>query len=247
MYIFVICMITHGAQNLTITGNSNYYPFSWKEGSSLTGASIDLMKVICEEWNISVSTKPMEWHRSLHEVKKGRVDAIVTMSYTKDRAQFLEYSIPYTVEEIRIFVKKGNSFTFSQLSDLHTKKGVAIKEKVFNTKITSYLQYHPHFHRVQNYKEAFKKLNDGTIDFIIDEKNNFMYEQKKHQYGELFLTLPVPASLHKLHIAFSKKSPFVHLIPKINQKIASMQQYGVVQTLIDKSVKSVSVKKENEF
>ncbi|WP_019613494.1 substrate-binding periplasmic protein [Psychromonas ossibalaenae] len=73
------------------TDASTWYPFTFEKDGISKGIHIDLVKQACEKLNWRCSFKPLPWKRCLQESFQGKYDAIVSASYTGQRAKHLYY------------------------------------------------------------------------------------------------------------------------------------------------------------
>jgi len=86
---------------LIVTSALSAQPDAWARNGEIVGASVELMKLIFADLNISIETRVQPWARSLKELERGSIDAILTIFYTHERAKFIEYTNPYAAKVIR--------------------------------------------------------------------------------------------------------------------------------------------------
>ncbi|WP_028862996.1 substrate-binding periplasmic protein [Psychromonas aquimarina] len=73
------------------TDASTWYPFTFEKNGISKGIHVDVVSSACEKLNWSCSFKPLPWKRCLQETFQGKYDAIVSASYTEERAEYLYY------------------------------------------------------------------------------------------------------------------------------------------------------------
>jgi len=91
-------------------------------GNKLQGPLIELTEALFNEIGIQSESLSYPWARALHNLEMDEVDVIAMIFFTEERTKFLDYSIPYMTMDALVYVKKGLSFQFDQISDLRKKK-----------------------------------------------------------------------------------------------------------------------------
>ncbi len=91
------CLISFGIKAgtpISICTDSNFwYPFTFvkEENKQAAGLHIDIITKALTELGYEPSYKPMPWKQCLKDAKDGHFDAVATVSYRADRANFLDY------------------------------------------------------------------------------------------------------------------------------------------------------------
>jgi polar amino acid transport system substrate-binding protein len=110
-------------KKLTITGNSEYPPISWRDRERpnvITAVANDLVEMAMKDVGVTVdSVYTGPWVRAQLAAKTGEVDLIHTAYINEERKQYLLYtSTPFLMDPTVIFVKKGAGFPFKKKEDL---------------------------------------------------------------------------------------------------------------------------------
>jgi len=74
--------------------DSQWFPMVFKNvDGEISGVQYDIVKESLKELNLKYSIKLLPWKRCLRSVQEGRFDAALGASYTKQRAEYLNYPI----------------------------------------------------------------------------------------------------------------------------------------------------------
>lgn len=235
--IFFLSCTTVTAQNeqnvLTITAPPSIWAF--QNGNELEGPVIDILQEIFSDYNIQVSTRILPWARAIEQVKNGDIDAIAVIFYTDQRAEFLQFTDPYIDVPTAVFVSKGNEFNYRAIADLQGKTGLVMRGDSISAEFESY-RHKLTLSEVAGYDQAVKMLVNGRADYAIAAKYGFLSMIHKEGFSGNIESLPHAVSTRNLHMAFSKKSPFIRYIPHINSKIENMKNKGDIKRILETSL-----------
>ena len=87
---------------LTVGCDPGWEPFSYYENGSLTGFEVDLLLEMCRSLNLELEIVTMDYEVLMTSCMQKRVDCVVGISYSDERAEILYASVPYysdTTEE----------------------------------------------------------------------------------------------------------------------------------------------------
>ena len=73
-------------------------------GYSLTGMDIELVKTLADKIGIKTEYEQIEWGQHQEDLRTGRRDIAAGATYTKEREEYVYFSIPYRFEENSLFV-----------------------------------------------------------------------------------------------------------------------------------------------
>lgn len=106
---------------ITMSTNSDFEPFEYKDGNDIVGIDVDISKKIAEKLGVELKINDVAFTAVLQEVANGTCEfAAAGMSYDEDRAKNAEFSVPYFSASQSIIVKKDSSITSAD--DLNGKK-----------------------------------------------------------------------------------------------------------------------------
>ena len=246
-YLVILLIITFNSSAFTSTitnyavGWELWYPYQYhNKAQHLVGLDFDVFNAIIKETDIKVNFTELPWKRHLQYIKTGKMDMAMGSSYTPERAKTAYFSLPYRVETVNLFVKKGNvdKIIINSLSELvNTNYLIGIEggyfygkefEKLMTTK-----EFQMHINDVIDLEENVEMLLKGHIDgFLVDPLTIKVFTEKYSLQGE-FEIHPLKIYQNNIHIMLSRKSCKVEVLNKINQAITKMKNNGELSRIIN--------------
>ena len=235
---------------ITVTGHPDYPPVIWatKDKKNLQGLSVDLIKLIFKEINVTVVFKNVEtWGRAQEEVKNGRIDMLLPPYKTQERLLLYNYSAnPFMMDETAVFVKKGKQFNFLNFSDLTAFKGTAIINDSFGSDFDKYDLNNTNITRLATTDQCFRFVEKDRASFVIAGASAGMAALAKLNLEDKFVMLPKRIISTGLYAPLSLKSPWN--TPEINTYLRKkFQQYNSDGTVTKLEKKYINlIKLENK-
>lgn len=215
-----------------VVGIDNWTPFVYFDQNEPKGLTIDIFKKLAKKLNYDIKFKYIPWTRSLQMMESGEIDAMGNLSFSKQRAEYIEYSKPpfYSLK-INFYTLRDNSISINKHEDLYK----------YNFLVGRNYVYYPEFDNDINIKKAFihDRISNGVIkdaseimvDMLIKKrvkilisanaimdhtiaKNSLENTIKKIDYAPLYDDFQ--------YIGISKKSPFLKDIDKINRAMEEL-------------------------
>ncbi len=238
LLLFSPVFIVHSMETIKVTAAESLY--AKPVNGQLKGPAIDLIRMIFNDFGIDVETPVLPWKRAMLEAKVGKIDAILTLFYTKERSEYFEYTVPYDVVESSVFIKKGAGFKFKIWDDLIGLNGLYVRGTSEGKDFDNYARKHLKLEDKSSIQMIIEMLNANRADYGIEKKYGLMVQAKKLGLSETVEILPTPLKSNEVYFGFSKKSNFIKLIPKINQRIKELKDDGTVRNLIDEAIKNAA-------
>jgi polar amino acid transport system substrate-binding protein len=222
---------THTA--VVASGHPEWPPIMYQKGDVIDGAGPALVAKIFGDLGLQVSF-PAEgaWDVVQSKAKTGEVDVLVAAYKTDERLTYMEYSEPYTVDPIVLFVAKGKTFPFAKWDDLVGKKGVAMVGDSYGQEFDDYSAQSLQVARVGTVQEALDMLKNGTADYFLYSLYAGNVQLKDTNQMDAFVSLQKPVANEDFYITISKKSPFVKYMPQINALIEKYKADGTIDALV---------------
>lgn len=235
------CCSVHSQESICVSAPNSIW--AEEKGTKIQGPIIEIAKEIFSELGVSVNAKAMPWARSMHHLRNGKLDAMLVVNRTKERDEYIEYSIAYANIPVSVFVLKGSSFSFSNLRDLIGKKGLFIQGQQFGQ---TFEKFKPQLslHAITTPRQMVTMLSVKRADYAIANNYAFISEARRLELVDRFETLPHTISQTPIHIGFSKKSKFVKYLDLINIKISKMVDEGIFKQIIHEAINSPSSSSE---
>ncbi|MBA6378331.1 MULTISPECIES: response regulator [unclassified Colwellia] len=201
--------------------DSAFPPFEFNdELGEHSGISADYMLYAKQQLKINLTpTVGTSWGEALEEFKLGNIDVMSSIFYTKERAEYINFTEPY-FEISLVIVSKKNAFYAESLSSLQGKKLGLIKGYVYNELIS---RDHPSIKIVDvlSVEDGLKKLQLGEIDAFVDSIAAINYEINKNKINDLIITSFTP---YTLKISMAVRKGLEPLIPILNKTFAAMNE-----------------------
>ena len=235
VFSFLLCSSAQAGENLIITAAPSVY--AKPEGDHLVGPAVDLVTQIFQEFGIAVETKVVPWVRAVEEAKTGDVDAILTLFFTKERAEFIDYLPHYYEAQTVVIVPKGKPFPYSKWDDLIGKKGIMVKGDSQGEAFDAFAKEKLNIQRVPALKDMLRVLAlSRRVDYGIYTKEYCLVAARKSDALDKIEILPTPLASELLFIGFSKKSRFREYIPQVNNRIIELRLNGTIDKMIRESI-----------
>lgn len=205
-----------------VSGHPDWKPVMYKDGDAIAWIWVDVVSQVFKDLGIKVEPKYAgSWDVVQENAKNGLIDLIVALYKTKEREQYLDYSISYTTDPIVLFFNQWKSFVYDKKDSLAGKKWIATVWDSYGQELDDYIvSAKLDMTRVETPKEAFEQLQKGEVDYFIYS----LYAGQK-LINELSLTWLEESSIvssQPFYIGISKKSPYIKYIPQINASLEKM-------------------------
>lgn len=94
---------------IEVSNEYDWAPFNFVENDKPLGFSIDVMNLISRKTGLEVVFKQGDWKTHINSIKGKKLDVILNVTYTKDRAEYIDFSQPYITNNAAIFVKNDRN------------------------------------------------------------------------------------------------------------------------------------------
>ena len=229
--VFFNVSASRAAGPMIVSGNPDGPPISWGKNGTLAGAAPELAAKILSELNIPFTIiNAGSWQEVQDKAREGKVDMIVSAYTNDERRTYMKFSKPYLDSPVVIVVRKGNGFALTSWDVLIGKKGVAHTGESFGEKFDTFIKekldvdYLP-------YERAFQELANDTADYLIIDLYPAVIYSKLLEAEKKIDILDTPATVQQFHMALSKKSPYLNLLPEIDKKITELKKEGYMKKL----------------
>ncbi|MBA4366883.1 MAG: histidine kinase [Desulfobacterium sp.] len=153
-------------KQIIVGGEINYPPYSYidRKGEQ-TGFSVELTKAIARVMGIDVQIRLTSWPEARKALDEGRVDIILGMFYSEDRAKIYDFSPPFSINSDSIFARR-NSPAVKSIEDLRNREIIVMRGEVMH----DYIIKHHLSDRLlltDTPDEALRLLASGKGDYAL--------------------------------------------------------------------------------
>jgi len=218
----------------------DYYPFSYKENNQIRGFAYEYFKLLASKVDMTYSVQIDYWSKIFGKFKNKDIDIIDSISYTKERELFTNFSDPYFNIPNVIFTRKNTIKNYSGLESLKGKK-VGITEDIYyfdkikNLNLFEIISF-------KSSREKIKALAYGKIDAAF---NNLTSGQKyilQGGYSNLEVIDEISNDIIKkedLRLGIHKQNPILtSIITKASQKITLKEKLNLINKYFSSKTKN---------
>lgn len=196
------------------------------------GYAIQMLREIFASQNQEVHFEFLPWPRALLQAKEGEAVAIVTIWYSVERAQYLNYPTPLYSNKVMLYHNKQRPVLFTQLEQLPATKlrlgmvrGYSYPQEIDNLPFDKV--------EVNTDLESLKMLALGRVDLVICEQKvaEYLLKTELASYSTIEPT-GSPLEEKPMYIAFSKAHPqSAQLQQKYEQGLLHLKQQHRLEVL----------------
>jgi len=144
----------------------NFYPFSFYKNRTLRGYSYNLLKLIAQKSNLKLVVIVDTWPKNFNKFKNKEVHIIDTISYTKERGTYTNFTKPY-FEIPLVLYSRTNFYDYDGTLKSLKNKRIGITKDVFYSNTVEDLDLFDIVH-FNSAKEKLNALSSAKVDLIID-------------------------------------------------------------------------------
>lgn len=217
-------------KTIIMSGHADWWPvMKWdKVNNTISGIGPNAARMVFNGMGIEVDSQYVgSWETVQQKLKTGEIDGVCAIYKTREREEYLYYSIPYTTDPIALYIKKGKGFTYRQKEDLIGKSGVATVGDSYGQEFDDFIiQSNLSMVRVATPQQAFALLNEEKVDYfiysayagrkVLSEENLSGFEEAAIVSDQLF------------YMGISKKSPYAKYMGEINASLEKLIAEGKI-------------------
>ncbi|MGE0448751.1 MAG: substrate-binding periplasmic protein [Vicinamibacterales bacterium] len=223
------------AQTVVASGHPEWPPVMFQRGVLIDGAGPAVLDLILKDLGVSARFPYAgTWDQVQAKARTGQLDMLVAAYKTAEREGYMAYSDAYTTDPVAIFVASGRAFPFDAWETLIGKRGVAMIGDSYGEAFDDFAGTRLGLARVAAVEDGFGRVARDEGDYFLYSLYAGEDYLKKKGLAAQFESLPRFVSEEPFYITVSKASPFVSLLPQINQRIAKYKADGTIDALIAK-------------
>lgn len=240
-WLIIFCLSaanSFAAEVFIVSGNPKAPPVVWEQYGKLTGVGPDIANSILTELNLDYDIRVTgNWQQVQDKCKSGETDMIVSAYKNDERAEYMEYSLPYLPQPTVIVVEKGKEFLFGRWESLIGKKGASNTGESYGQEFDTFLKEKLDVQFVA-FERAVELLNRGEVDYLIVDLYTALIYARLLRGEDAITILEPPVTTQSFHLTIGKNSPMAVQMPAINKKLYRLVKDGTVEKLFYKHFES---------
>lgn len=225
---------------LKLVCGEGFPPFSYRENGITKGMDVETVLEMARRLNITVKIELKPWKRVLSMTELGKSDGAFSCFKTAQRQKFALYTAPVNYSTYSIFVKKGQEFKFTSVTDLYGKifgknRGLAVSDEFDQA--------------VKEGKISVVEISSSLVDLTMSNRfemfvDNLLltqYQLKKKKLIGQIIPLPQPVTKARgAYLIISKAAAIKDkdaLTKKMTKVLRQIHTDGTIQKIQDKYLK----------
>ncbi len=235
-------------KTITIANEFNWFPFDYNEQGEAKGYSIDYIKLVLSRLDLKPIFVTDEWPKLMEKFKKGEIDILPVISYSKKREEFLKFTQSYFIQHFSIVTRTSTTNIINN-DDLKNKKVGMVKTWNSTTKLR---ENHPEVNVIEfeTLEDVFDALKNNFIDATIQNTILSSYYINKDYYGDLKIIsdFKIKGLKNSLYMGISKNEHTLHnLFEKAIDSITKEEKKALNDKWINITNEIEFTQKENNF
>jgi polar amino acid transport system substrate-binding protein len=218
-----------------VVGWEPYAPYTFADrDGKVTGADIDLIRVIAAEIGCTLDFAEMPWARIVREIQNGTLDVSTSTSWTQERTEWAMFSEPYRETQMAIYVRRGEASRF-ELKDL-----AEVPDQRFRLGVITGYYYGKEFADLMSdpdfvswvdgatdYATNIRKLTNGRIDgYLVEDVGVMEAELARLGAADQVERYPLRLTGEKLRFMFSRRTVDPSIVAAVNAALARLRADG---------------------
>ena len=159
-----------------------------------------LLKLLTDEAGCTLEVIGSPWSRSLTLLQQGKIDLMLTMSYTDERNSYADFIGIHYIEESVLVLHKDYSAKVKQLSDIRLLPGSigVLRDAYYGAafeQIKTEPGYQPYLQYANSLTQKLNMLQRHRVLGMVEDKTQFL--EWSRAYPELAATYQLSLTLHR--------------------------------------------------
>jgi len=221
-------------QRVVVSGDPDYRPFSWYDGKTMQGASIEITSKVLDRIKLPYEVRYVgPFARVLLSAKFGDVDIIAELKNKPEREQYLTFSsTAIFTNPIAVFTLKGKEFPYRVWHDLAGKRGGITNGNQFGGGFDEYLAADLNVETATDIKVNFDKLAHNRIDYFVTAYYPGMTYLIEERRLDEFSALQPYVTESANYVGWSKASPCLDRLHDFEAALSDMTRSGETARIV---------------
>lgn len=216
----------HCPLQMRMAYNNDWLPYVQLTDHTVTGSDIELIQSLVHKLGSSLQLVRMSEQRALQQLQHGELDLVFAASYTKERADYAYFSVPYREENITAVLPEELLTTHPELQSRSEFYRLAAKRWSGAVNTAGYYgEEFEHFkqnegqNRLFHIAEEFRRLQmvaQGRAQYSIVDRHVAHYHIRQHEELSQLKLLPFLLHHSSIHLMLSKKTVSEACVDQLN-------------------------------
>lgn len=237
---FLMASASAQTEEFSLVNAEGYFPpYEMRNGTGkLKGFYIELVEIVSKKVNLTPRYITLPWRRGLHDMGKGKADAMLSVIKTEERQRYLWFlegnSLTHVVDSLCVLsghqlVKtyKGNLKQLSSNS-IGLVKGYRYADEIEDADFLNKL------YLAKDDRQLLKLLLLGRIDAAVVERHVALYMAKEQGVLDQIVCLEPSYDMGKEYIVFSKVRHKKELAEKFSLALSQFKKTQAYRDLAKK-------------
>lgn len=187
------------------------------------GFSVDLMKAVCEAMGIEVAFRVGPWSEMRAALERGEVDALPLVSYSKERDEVFDFTMPHTVAHGAVF-KRANAPGIASVVEMRDKAIIVMRSDAAH----DWLLRNDISHNLvltSTVEESLELLASGRHDFALAPRVVGLLAARRLGLANIETTGPL-ISAYGRGYGFAVKKGNAPLLLQLNEGLRVVKETG---------------------
>jgi ABC-type amino acid transport substrate-binding protein len=227
-----------GADTIVVYGSDQFPPVSYLVDGKPRGSFPAILARLEKETGDRYIVQLVPWARALWMAQQGQ-GALANLSWTAERAAYLDYSVSIYPAEVVLVVKKGREFPFNTLADLEGKLigaglGSSYRDEVDQAIASGRIKVD----RDSNQLSRMNKLLAGRVDAIFvgtgrpGVRTILESTPELRHLADQFVVLPKAVTVDPLYLGIPKSMNKQEALKRLNSAYTRLRDSGALADLL---------------
>lgn len=238
-FLFIFALAASGnafAQRNVTFAATEWEPYSGQDLPSY-GFHTEITVEAMNRMGYEVEILFFPWERGLHMVRSGEIDAILTVYFTEERAESLEFTDPVTNSTTILMRRKDSPLpdSFNSLAELSSYSIGVVRGYSVSPEFDA-ADYLNKDYANSGAMNLLKFLN-GRVDLIADAKEILLYQLRTNhpEFMESVDILDPPLESQNVYNGFSKAIPgYEQIVVDFNRGLQQLKEDGTFARILER-------------
>jgi len=205
------------------------------------GLDIEIFNAIISQASFSAGYVELPWKRHLKYLESGEIDIAMGSSFTKEREQFVYFSLPYRTEKVNLFIRKelADKMKLLSLSDIIDSNYLfGIEDGYYYGQEFQELykeqEFKSHISSVLDLEQNVQMLLKGRLDGFFADPIAVKAFAEKFSISNVIEIHPLDIHQADIYFMLSKKSLSTDILLALNKAIKKLKANGEIDKIIRK-------------